>query len=206
MNITQKKLSELHKTEKNIRKHSQKQIEEYVRSLKMFGQIRPLVVTEDGEILAGNGMYDALASMGAETCDVYVVSGLSDVQKKKLMLADNKVYDLGLNDANMFQEVIRELEGDFDVPGWDADLLKILTSVEEDLGKEVTNYGVAEATEDVPVESPEPAYEHKDYEPVIRDNQTGEILNPQRGKIDAEPQKEERPFVICPKCGEKIWL
>lgn len=202
MKIIKKKLSELHKTEKNIRKHSQKQIEEYVRSLQMFGQIRPLVVTEDGEILAGNGMYEALVSMGADSCDVYVMEGLTDTQKKKLMLADNKIYDLGLNDSGMFQQIIRELDGDFDVPGWDADLLKILTSVEEDLGQKVTEYGVAEAVEVAPMERPEPVYEHKDYEPVVRDEQTGEILNPNRGKVETP----EKPFIICPKCGEKIWL
>ncbi len=201
MKIVQKKLSELHKTPKNIRKHSQKQIEEYARSLRMFGQIRPLVVTEDGEILAGNGMYDALVSMGRESCDVYVVSGLSDVQKKKLMLADNKIYDLGLNDANVFQEVVRELDGDFDVPGWDADLLKILTSVEEELGQAVTQYGVAEAA-DVETTAPDPVYEQKPYAPVVRDEETGEIKNP--APVPSKP--DSRPFVICPKCGEKIWL
>ncbi len=204
MKIVQKKLSELHKTEKNIRKHSQKQIEEYARSLQMFGQIRPLVATEDGEILAGNGMYDALLSMGKTSCDVLIVSGLSDVQKKKLMLADNKIYDLGLNDANVFQEIVRELDGDFDVPGWDADLLKILTSVEEDLGQTVTQYGMAEATEEAPMERPEPVYEHRDYAPVVRDEETGEIKNPHKEEVQKNP--EERPFVICPKCGEKIWL
>lgn len=60
MKVVQKKLSELRKTEKNIRRHSPKQISEYVRSVKMFGQIRPLVIDEDGVILAGNGLYDAL--------------------------------------------------------------------------------------------------------------------------------------------------
>ena len=206
MKIVKMKLTDLHKTEKNSRKHSQKQIEEYVRSLKMFGQIRPLVVTEDGEILAGNGMYDALVSMGENTCEVYVVSGLSDVQKKKLMLADNKIYDLGLNDSDMFQKIVRELDGDFDVPGWDADLLKILTSVEDDLGQTVTQYGVAEAVDDTPEKSDDIPYEPKQYAPVVRDEQTGEIQRPHEEESIPAPAKETRSFVICPKCGEKIWL
>lgn len=60
MIITQKKLSELHKPARNIRRHSEKQLAEYVRSIKMFGQVKPLVVAEDGEIIAGNGLYEAL--------------------------------------------------------------------------------------------------------------------------------------------------
>ena len=55
MNITVKKLAELHKPTHNIRRHSDKQITEYIRSIEMFGQVKPLVVAEDGEIIAGNG-------------------------------------------------------------------------------------------------------------------------------------------------------
>ena len=88
MNITVKKLSDLHKPAHNIRRHSEKQLTEYIRSIEMFGQVKPLVVAEDGEIIAGNGLYEALLRMGRETCDCYVMVGLTDVQKKKLMMAD----------------------------------------------------------------------------------------------------------------------
>lgn len=64
MNITVKKLSELHKPAHNIRRHSEKQLTEYIRSIEMFGQVKPLVVAEDGEIIAGNGLYEALLRMG----------------------------------------------------------------------------------------------------------------------------------------------
>lgn len=100
MNITVKKLAELHKPAHNIRRHSDKQITEYIRSIEMFGQVKPLVVAEDGEIIAGNGLYEALLRMGRETCDCYVMVGLTDVQKKKLMMADNKVYELGFTDVD----------------------------------------------------------------------------------------------------------
>ena len=58
------------------------------------------MVDEDGVILAGNGLYDALVTMQAEKADCYVVTGLTDVQKKKLMLADNRVYELGMTDTD----------------------------------------------------------------------------------------------------------
>ena len=57
MKITVKKLPELHKPAHNIRRHSEKQLTEYIRSIEMFGQVKPLVVAEDGEIIAGNGLY-----------------------------------------------------------------------------------------------------------------------------------------------------
>ena len=44
MKITVKKLADLRKPAHNIRRHSDKQITEYIRSIEMFGQIKPLVV------------------------------------------------------------------------------------------------------------------------------------------------------------------
>lgn len=141
MIITQKKLSDLHKPAHNIRRHSEKQLHEYVRSIEMFGQVKPLVVAEDGEIIAGNGLYEALLRMGRETCDCYVMVGLTDVQKKKLMMADNKVYELGFTDVDVIEELVKELDGDVDVPGWDADLLEMLNSTEDEADEMIGSYG-----------------------------------------------------------------
>ena len=99
MKIVQKKLTDLQKIDKNIRRHSPKQLQEYVRSVRMFGQIRPLVVDEKGVILCGNGLYDALVAVGQEKADCYIVTDLTEAQKKKLMLADNRVYELGMTDT-----------------------------------------------------------------------------------------------------------
>jgi ParB-like chromosome segregation protein Spo0J len=87
MKITKKKLSELRKPERNSRMHPEKQMRELRRSVEMFGQIRPLVVDEHNTILAGNGLFDTLLSLDWQDADCYVVNGLSDAEKKKLMLA-----------------------------------------------------------------------------------------------------------------------
>ena len=55
MEIVTKNLKELRHVEGNTRLHSEKQIREYIRSIKMFGQLRPMVIDEDNVILAGNG-------------------------------------------------------------------------------------------------------------------------------------------------------
>ena len=49
-------------------------------------------------------------------------------QKKKLMLADNKIFQLGEDDTYAFEEALRELSGDIDIPGYSADILKSLAS------------------------------------------------------------------------------
>ena len=128
MQTITKKLDELKHPDKNLRLHVDKQIKEYIRSIEMFGQIRPLVIDEKNVVLAGNGLLTALKSMGRKTADCYVVSELTSKQKKKLMLADNKIFELGVNDADAFNEILRELGDDIDIPGYDADLLKTLTA------------------------------------------------------------------------------
>lgn len=69
MKVTKKPLTELHPPERNVRMHTDKQLKEFRRSVEMFGQIRPIVVDEGGTILAGNGLFETLLSMGHTEAD-----------------------------------------------------------------------------------------------------------------------------------------
>ena len=80
------RIDELRHPEKNIRKHSRKQIEEMKRSLNMFEQFRPIVVDDTNTILCGNGLVIALREMGEEEAEVIQYEGLTENQKKKLMI------------------------------------------------------------------------------------------------------------------------
>ena len=96
MEVITMKLADLRKPEKNVRIHTEQQLKEFRRSVEMFGQIRPIVVDEKNVILAGNGLYDTLAAMGKDTAEVYRYDNLTENQKKKLMIADNKIFSLGI--------------------------------------------------------------------------------------------------------------
>lgn len=195
MTIVNKPLAELREPEKNIRRHTEKQLKEYVRSLRMFGQIKPIVIDETGEIIAGNGLYEALKSMGAESCDCYVINGLTDKQKKKLMLADNRVYELGITDTDIFEEFIRELDGDIDVPGWDSDLLEMLSASAAEANDMIERYGVYDPQEVAVVRHRERS-EHMAYPEGSAATDTAAV---------PAGQPTERS-VVCPKCGERICL
>ena len=209
MEVVSKKLSELHEASKNVRKHTDKQIAEYVRSLDMFGQIKPIVVDETGEIIAGNGLYLALKSMGRETCDCYVISGLTSAQKKKLMLADNRVYELGITDTSVFEELVRELDGDIDVPGWDEDLLSMMNATIADVDDVVSSYGNFEESDinriserkEQPAVQPAETPSVPSYTPA----QVNTPPTPQNVTVGEETALQHR-YIICPKCGEKICL
>lgn len=201
MEITVKRLSEIHLAAKNVRRHTEKQITEYVRSVEMFGQIKPIIVDEYGEIIAGNGLYMAMSRMGKEVCDCYVIAGLSEKQKKKLMLADNRVYELGITDMDVFDEIIKELGGDIDVPGWDEDLLSMMNAVTEDVDEIVSGYGTYDES-DMGRLAQKPA--QADAPTQARDKPPDEAA-PVTPKPDGSTGQVQR-VIVCPKCGEQICL
>ncbi|MBR4383177.1 MAG: hypothetical protein IKP64_06420 [Selenomonadaceae bacterium] len=128
MFVVTKNIADLKHKEGNTRLHSERQLREYIRSLEMFGQIRPLVIDENNVVLAGNGLLSALRKMGATTAACHIVTGLSEAEKKKLMLADNKIFQLGEDNDFAFEETLRELSGDIDIPGYGAEVLKNLAT------------------------------------------------------------------------------
>ena len=197
MKTVMKKLSDLKRPERNVRMHTDKQITEFKRSVQMFGQIRPIVCDEDGVILAGNGLYETLLALGWEEASCYVAAGLTETEKKKLMLADNRIFDLGVDDMKVFDEFVLELgeAGDLDIPGFEDDLLESLTADASDIDDIMSSYGLI--TE-----------EKKEQIQTAADNYQKQAESRVEDQTAAAPAPEQRVgrHVVCPKCGETIWL
>ena len=206
MKVTRMKLSSLKAPEKNVRIHSEKQVNEFVRSLEAFGQIRPIVVDEDNVILAGNGLYAALVAKGETEADCYVMKGLSPNEKKKLMLADNKIYSLGVDDMDVFEEFLRDLGDDLEIPGYDLELLETITADMGDVDEMLSGYGTITDTTKQQIATTAQRYaaqeeEHAASAEEIKPAQTAPV-SPSEGQPEPLPKR----FIQCPKCGEKIWV
>ena len=147
MNVVKMPLSSLKRPQRNVRMHTEKQLKEFERSVTMFGQIRPIVVDDERTILAGNGLYETLLRMGWTEADVLQMQGLSDSQKKKLMLADNKIYGLGVDDLDSFDAILNELQDDLDIPGFDEELLKSMVSQASEVTEKLQEYGTLDDEE-----------------------------------------------------------
>lgn len=209
MEIITMKLVDLVKPEKNVRIHTEQQLKEFQRSVKMFGQIRPIVVDENNVILAGNGLYETLIAMGKETADVYKYDNLTENQKKKLMIADNKIFSLGIENLDTFNSFLEDLQGDLDIPGFDEDILKQMVSEAEDVTEKLSEYGTLDDEE---IQSIKESGERKEQQIQKEEAEQATpapqpIAQPQQEMPeDSEDTTEVKKFVICPKCGEKIWL
>lgn len=194
-------LSELKRPERNVRMHTDKQLVEFRRSVEMFGQIRPIVIDENNVMLAGNGLYETLLSMGRTEADCYVVEGLTENEKKKLMLADNRIFDLGVDDMKAFDEFIAELGDDLDVPGFDDELLRSLVADQAEVDEMMSSYGLI--TDEKKDEIAGAAENYKKEEAARATQPTGAPDTNASRIEDAQPVGK---YVVCPKCGEKIWL
>lgn len=209
MEIITMKLVDLVKPEKNVRIHTEQQLKEFQRSVKMFGQIRPIVVDENNVILAGNGLYETLIAMGKETADVYKYDNLTENQKKKLMIADNKIFSLGIENLDTLNSFLEDLQGDLDIPGFDEDILKQMVSEAEDVTEKLSEYG---NLDDEEIQSIKESGERKEQQIQKAEAEQATpapqlIAQPQQEMPeDSEDTTEVKKFVICPKCGEKIWL
>lgn len=207
MEIITMKLADLVKPEKNVRIHTAQQMKEFQRSIKMFGQIRPIVVDESNVILAGNGLYDALVAMGKETADVCRYANLTDNQKKKLMIADNKIFSLGVENLDTLNSFLEDLQGDLDIPGFDEDILKQMVSEAEDVTEKISEYGTLDDEEIQNIREKARKKEQKiqNFEPGNSGMYQKDVL-PRDQEADNEMPAEEKRFIICQNCGEKIWL
>ena len=141
------KLKDLVRPERNIRIHTEKQLAEFERSVRMFGQIRPIVVDENDIILAGNGLYETLLRMNREEALVYKYEDLTEAQKKKLMIADNKIFSLGIENLDTLNEFLEELEGDLDIPGFDEDILRQMVADADEITEKISEYGTLDEEE-----------------------------------------------------------
>ena len=207
-------ISELKKPERNVRIHTEQQIKEFERSIKMFGQIRPIVVDENNVILAGNGLYDTLLKMGRDTAEVYKFDNLTEKQKKKLMIADNKIFSLGIENLDTLNVFLEEMQGDLDIPGFDEEILKQMVSDAEEVTEKIAEYGTLDDAEIANIKANAARQEQKMTSMESKNSGFDSNLadNPQKladgitGEGMAEETTEIRKFVICPNCGEKIWL
>jgi len=102
--IIYKKTKDLIPYARNSRTHSDEQVAQISASIKEFGFTNPILIDEDGLIIAGHGRVQAAQRLNLDEVPAIVLEYLTEAQKKAYVIADNK---LALN------------------AGWDFDMLKV---------------------------------------------------------------------------------
>ena len=120
---------------RNARTHSEEQVAQIAASIKEFGFLAPVVVSDDNTILCGHGRYYAAQKLGLKKIPCVKESYLTEAQKRAYILADNK---LSLNagwDNDLLAVELKDLQDDaFDLSliGFDEKELSALFDMDSD--------------------------------------------------------------------------
>lgn len=123
MELVKLKLSQLREYPNNPR-YNDDAVDAVEASIEQVGYITPIVVDENYQILSGHTRRSALYDMGVEETEVILVKGLTEEQKRKFRLLDNKTAEIAEWDLEKLQEELDGLDfGNFDF--WSKELEKM---------------------------------------------------------------------------------
>jgi ParB/RepB/Spo0J family partition protein len=128
---------------RNARLHSEAQVDEIAASIKRFGFFNPVLVREDGSIVAGEGRYRAARKLDMADVPVIELCGLSDAQYRALALADNRIALNAVWDAELLASELAALTAAGEATGglgFDKDeLAAMMAPADEDARVETIN-------------------------------------------------------------------
>lgn len=103
---------------RNSRTHSPEQVDQIAASMREWGWTNPVLIDEEGTIIAGHGRVLAAQKLGITEAPVMLARGWSDGQKRAYVIADNK---LALNAGWDMEKLAVEI-GDLSGMGFDMNL------------------------------------------------------------------------------------
>jgi hypothetical protein len=120
---------------RNSRTHSDEQVAQIAASIKEWGWTTPVLVDEQGGIIAGHGRTLAAQKLKMAEVPVMVAKGWSDAKKRAYIIADNKLAQNAGWDNAMLSLELEELDGlgfDIDLTGFTPEEITELTFFDDD--------------------------------------------------------------------------
>lgn len=136
MELQTLKIKDIHPYERNARKND-KAVDAVAKSIEQCTYVAPIVVDENYVILAGHTRWKALKKLGRTECECIIKDGLTEEQKKKYRLLDNKTNELADWDFDLLADELSRLDfGDLNLD-WGVDTGEEKGAVEDDYEIEV---------------------------------------------------------------------
>ena len=143
MEIVYKKINELKPYENNSRTHDESQIKQICESIKEYGWTNPVLIDEKGMIIAGHGRVEGAKKLDIKEVPCIVLSGLTEVQKKAYVIADNKMaLSAGWNEELLKTELenLKELDFNLELTGFEEKELNSILEEEKEREDLSDNY------------------------------------------------------------------
>jgi len=110
----------------NSRTHDEEQVTQLASSMKEFGFTNPVLIDEQDGLIAGHGRVLAAKRLGLEEIPAIIVDGLTEAQKKALVIADNQLAlnaDWDIDKLKLEISSLDELDFNLDLLGFKDDFL-----------------------------------------------------------------------------------
>ncbi len=134
--IEQWPIARLKPYERNPRLHSDDQVAKVAASIASYGWTVPLLVTGDGEVIAGHGRLLAARHLGLGEVPVIRLSHLTAEQVRAYRVADNQLVLAGAWDEELLAAELHALNAagfDLDLTGFDQEELdRLLAPLDDD--------------------------------------------------------------------------
>jgi hypothetical protein len=108
--VIRQKVADLVPYAKNARLHSPEQVQQLANSIRQWGWTKPILVDEQGGIIAGHGRVLAAQMLELSTVPAMVARGWSETQKRAYVVADNKLALNGSWDDFLLRTELEELK------------------------------------------------------------------------------------------------
>jgi DNA modification methylase len=119
---------------RNARTHSEDQVAEIAASIAEFGFVNPVLIGDDGVMVAGHGRVLAARKLGLTAVPVIVLAHLTPTQRRALMIADNRIGENSSWDEEMLAAelaALRNEDVDLGLLGFDESEIDRLLASEE---------------------------------------------------------------------------
>lgn len=133
----------------NAKTHAPNQVAKIAASMAEFGWTVPVLVSAEGEVIAGHGRILAAGELGLPEVPVIILDHLSEAQRRAYRIADNKLTELGGWDDALLAQELHALNGE----GFDLSLTGLDEAELDRLMGELRDEAEGAAGED---EVPEP--------------------------------------------------
>jgi len=136
----------------NAKIHSEEQVTRIASSIREFGFLSPVLVDRDHNIIAGHGRVMAAKKLKLKKVPCVYIEGLTDVQRKAYILADNRLSEMADWDTTLVAAELQALseEGfDVDLTGFSVDdqIIDNEEIEELDIGVDLADAGAAPETD-----------------------------------------------------------
>jgi hypothetical protein len=104
-------IDKLRPYERNPKVHPPEQVAQIVASMREFGWTMPVLADETGGVIAGHGRLQAAREIGLAEVPVIVARGWSEAQKRAYVIADNRLNEGGVWDAELLRLELADVRG-----------------------------------------------------------------------------------------------